>query len=230
MNLVAQSCKQANSVRLEDFSHFQDFPFQNKVEAKKRKDHSVLPKWHSSLAVSTRYHPFYKAYGSKPEQMPQKLCTWHRAKASTSRAVQHHTAAAAQGSLVQHHSPGKARGSSVLGTSAHSMAPSPKALQNPFLAGKSTQKTCWTSGTSHAPNTHPECPRFRNELLAPLKQLCLKVFSTACHHQQRFRFDLKLLHSLGRNLMMQNPALGLSACFSFLNYKCPFAQKHSLPA
>lgn len=162
--------------------------------------------------------------------MPQKLCTWHRAKASTSRAVQHHTAAAAQGSLVQHHSPQQSSRQLCAGHLCTSMAPSPKALQNQFRAGKSTQKTCGTSGTSHVPNTHPECPRFHNELVAPLKQLCLKLFSTACHHQQRSRFDLKLLHSLGRNLMMQNPALGLSACFSLLNYKCPFAQKHSLPA
>lgn len=73
----------------------------------------------------------------------------------------------------------------------------------------------------HTFKTDTECPRFHNELLAPLKQLCLKIFSTACHHRQRFRFDLKLFHSLDRNLMMQNPAAGFSGWFSSLNYKCP---------
>lgn len=112
-------------MRLKDFPHFQDF-FQNKAEAKKKKDDSVLPRQCSSFSVSTHYHPFYKAHSSKHKQMPQKLCTQHSTKRSTSRAKQHHTPAAAQGSLLQHIAPGKLTGTLGTASSAHSTAPFPK--------------------------------------------------------------------------------------------------------
>lgn len=124
---------------------------------------------------------------------------------SMSRALQHHTLAAARGSLLQHHTPASLRElcAGRLCT-RHGTIPKRLSRTNSWEANAPRKPTGLQE--YHTFKTDTECPCFHNELLAPLKQLCLKVFSTACHHRQRFRFDLKLFHSLDRNLMMQNPA------------------------
>lgn len=116
-------------MRLKDFPHLQDFPLQNKVEAKKRQ-FSCQGSAPHFLSAHTTIPPQSSQF--KPKQMSQKLCTQHSAKGSMSRAVQHHTPEAAQGSLLQHHSPWQACGSFVLGSSAHSMAPFPKGSPQPI--------------------------------------------------------------------------------------------------
>lgn len=144
-------------MRLEDFPHFQVFSFQNKVEAKKRKDDSVLPREPSSFSVSTHYHPFYESHSSKPKQMPQRAA----------RAGQCSTTA-----------PGKLVGTlrwAALHTAWHH---SQKLARINSWEGNAPRKP--TGLQEH--HTFTKGPRFHNELLAPLKQLCLKVFSTACHH------------------------------------------------
>lgn len=154
--------------------------------------------------------------------MPQKLCTWHSAEGSTSRAVQCST------THLQLH--GAHFCSTTPLASSRELCARRLCTQHGTIPKRLSTTNSWEGKAPRKPTglqeyhtfkTDTECPCFHNELLAPLKQLCLKMFSTACHHWQRCRFDLKLFHSLGRNLMMQHPAAGFSGWFSFLNYKCP---------
>lgn len=152
--------------------------------------------------------------------MPQKLCTWHSAKGS--RAGQCST------TLLQLHrahfcstiAPGKLAGTLCWVPLHTAWRHAQKLSRTSSWEGKAPRKPTGLQ-EYHTFKTNTRCPRFHNEFLAPPEQLCLKGFSTTCHHWQRFAFDLKLLRSLGRNFRMQNPAAEFAGWFSFLTYKCP---------
>lgn len=95
--------------------------------------------------------------------------------------------------------------------------PSQKDLQNQLLGSKHSEKSYWTAAILY----RHKGPWFLQWTPISTERTCLKTFSTACHHWQRFRFDLKLFHSLRRNLLASCKTLQRGFLGFCLNYECP---------